>query len=96
MVYNSKMEDTAFNKVARVEFVCEEDGKEVIRYIKDVQFGTDNYLANDFDGAIYYIIPGAAAYAEFDELNVKSIRITMEVPEGQENIGISEIKILGK
>ena len=36
MVYNSKMEDTAFAKVARMEFVCEEDGKKVVRFIKDI------------------------------------------------------------
>lgn len=96
MVYNSKMEYSAFTKVARVEFVCEEDGKEVVRFIKDIQFSAENYQANDFDGSLYYIISGSAAYAEFDELNVKSIRITMEVPEGQETVGISEVRILGK
>ena len=96
MVYNSKMETTAFNQVARVEFVCEENGKEVVRFIKNIQFGQENFQSNDFDGSIYYIISGAAAYAEFDELNVKSVRITMEVPEGQESIGISEVRILGK
>ena len=96
MVYNSKMEYSAFTKVARVEFVCEEGGKEVVRFIKDIQFSAENYQANDFDGSLYYIISGSAAYAEFDELNVKSIRITMEVPEGQETVGISEVRILGK
>lgn len=96
MVYNSKMEDSAFTKVTRVEFVCEEDGKEVVRFIKDIQFSAENYQANDFDGSMYYIISGSAAYAEFDELNVKSIRITMEVPNGQEMVGISEVRILGK
>mgnify|MGYP003308262085 CR=1 FL=1 len=38
----------------------------------------------------------ANAYAEFNELNVKSVKITVEVPEGQETVGISEIRILGK
>ena len=96
MVYNSKMEDTAFTTVERVEFVCEEEGKEVVRFIKDIQFGQENFQANDFDGAMYYVVPGSAAYAEFDELHVKSIRITVEVPEGQEAVGISEVRILGK
>ena len=35
-------------------------------------------------------------YAEFDELNVKSVRITVEVPENQASVGISEVRILGK
>jgi hypothetical protein len=82
--------------VARVEFVCQEDGKEVIRYIKDIQFSAENFQANDYDGSLYYIIPGSAAYAEFDELNVKSIRITVDVPAGQDTVGISEVRILGK
>ncbi len=96
MVYNSKMEHTAFHKISRIEMVCEEDGKEVTRFIKDLEFSSENYKANDFDGSLYYITPGAAAYAEFDELNVKSIRITVEVPEGQESVGLSEVRILGK
>ena len=55
-----------------------------------------NLLVTDFDGTFYYVTPGVAAYAEFEELNAKSIRITVEVPKGQESVGISEIKILGK
>ena len=96
MVYNSKMEFTAFDKIAKVELVCEEDGKEVVRYIENIQFTAENYQANDFDGAIYYIVPASAAYAEFNELNVKSVRITIDVPEGQSEVGISEVRILGK
>ena len=96
MVYNSKMETNAFNNIARVELICEENGEETVRFIKDIRFGSENFQTNDYDGSIYYIISGAAAYAEFDELNVKSVRITVEVPEGQENVGISEIRILGK
>jgi hypothetical protein len=96
MVYNSKMEDTAFSEIAKVEFVCIENGAEVVRYIEDVVFSSEYFEANDYDGAIYYITPGAAAYAEFDALNVKTVRITVEVPEGQESVGISEVRILGK
>jgi hypothetical protein len=96
MVYNSKQEFTAFHNIAKIEFVCIEDGQEVIRYIENLAFSSEYFEANDYDGEIFYITPGAAAYAEFDELNVKSIRITVEVPEGQESVGISEIRILGK
>ena len=96
MVYTSKDEFAAFAKVARIEFVCIEDGKEVIRYIKDVELSAECYQANDYDGSIFYISPGAAAYAEFDELNVKSIRITIDVPANQDSVGISEIRVLGK
>ena len=96
MVYNSKNEDTCFLNVSKVEFVCEENGEEVIRCIQDIGFSHEYYRANDYDNAIYYVTPGAAAYAEFDALNVKSIRITVEVPEGQASVGISEVRILGK
>jgi len=96
MVYNSKNENTCFRNIAKVEFVCLENGEEVVRCIQNIPFSTEYYRANDFDNSIYYVTPGAAAYAEFNELNVKSVRITVEVPEGQESVGISEIRILGK
>lgn len=96
MVYNSKNENTCFLNVSKVEFVCEENGEEVIRCIQDIRFSHEYYRANDYDNSIYYVTPGAAAYAEFDALNVKSIRITVEVPEGQASVGISEVRILGK
>lgn len=96
MIYNSKLENTCFEKISRIELVCEENGEEVTRFIKDLEFSSEYYRTNDLDGSIYYVTPGAATYAEFDELNVKSIRITVEVPEGQESVGISEVRILGK
>ena len=96
MVYNSKMEYSAFTRISRIELVCEEEGKEVIRFIKDLSLSPEYYMANDYDGSIYYVTPGAAIHTEFDELNVKTIRITVEVPEGQETVGISEIRVLGK
>lgn len=96
LVYNSKMENAAFANISKIEFVCEENGKDVTHYIENVKFSSEYYKANDFDGTFYYVTPGVAAYAEFDELNTKSIRITVEVPKDQESVGISEIKILGK
>lgn len=96
MVYNSKNENTCFRSIPKVEFVCEEDGEEVIRFVQDLQFSAEYFRTNDYDGSIYYVTPGAAAYAEFNELNVKSVKITVEVPQGQDSAGISEIRILGK
>lgn len=95
MVYNSKKESDCFKKIAKIEFVSEENGEEVVRYIKDIDVSSE-YLTLDDMGNVFYIDPGSSAYAEFDELNVKSVRITIEVPEGQEQVGISEIRILGK
>ena len=96
MIYNSKNENACFRNISKVEFVCEEDGKEVIRCIENIKFSEEYYRANDFDNSIYYVTPGACAYAEFNELNVKEIKVTVEVPEGQENVGISEVRIIGK
>ena len=96
MVYNSKDEYSAFRNISKVEFVCQEDGKEGTKVIENIPFSTEYYQSNDFDGSMFYIIPGAAAYAEFDALTVTSVRITVEVPEGQSDVGLSEIRILGK
>lgn len=96
MVYNSKMEDTGFKGIAKMEFICQENGQTVTRYIENVVFSDECFMSNDYDGSVYYVTPGAAAYAEFDELNVSSVKITIEVPEGQESVGISEVRILGK
>lgn len=96
MVYNSKLENTSFLKVSDVQLVCEENGEEVVRYIDGMEFSSEFYKQNEIDHSIYYIVPGAAAYAEFDELNVKSVKITVEVPKNQEAVGISEVRILGK
>lgn len=89
MVYNSKGESTCFKEIAQIELVCEENGKEVTRYFKNVEFHSDYYTDS-------YITPGAAAYVDFMEQNVTSVRITVEVPEGQDAVGISEVRILGK
>lgn len=81
MVYNSG--DATFTN-ATVEYVCEENGKEVT-YTKDLAF--DENASNEE--------PGAAAYATLHGYNVKKVIVTVEVPLG-ETAGISEIKILGK
>lgn len=47
-------------------------------------------------GEIKTVTSNADGIADFMELNVTSIRITVEVPEGQESAGISEIRILGQ
>lgn len=96
MVYNSKLESNIFKNISKMEFVCEEDGKEKIYCIQDLEFSEEYYQTNTYDGQIFYVTPGAATYAEFQELNVKTIRITVDVPEGQDTVGISEIRILGK
>ena len=66
-----------------------------MRVIRNVKFDTDTFCTI-VDGEITYIRTGAAAFAEFYDIEVKSLKITVEVPKGQDEVGISEIRILGK
>ncbi|MBQ8804354.1 MAG: family 43 glycosylhydrolase [Tyzzerella sp.] len=89
MTYNSKNDTTFFKNISRIEMIGEKDGQNVIYYMNNVKFNEAYYTDNK-------VIPGSAAYAVFNPLNIKSIKITVEVPAGQSSVGISEIKILGK
>ena len=72
-----------------------EDGKVVAKYINAVPFNSE-YYTTDSNGKVTYVEPCAAAYAIFNELQVLSVEITVSVPDGQTNVGISEVRILGK
>lgn len=96
MVYNSKLEQNIFENIAKIELVCVEDGKEKVYFVENIPFSQEYFQSNAYDNEVFYVTPGAAAYAEFDEQSVRSVRITVEVPEGQECVGISEIRILGR
>lgn len=94
MVYNSKVESYAFLNISRMEF---EDTDGNVYYLENVAFPEAWYVASAVTGEIQYISPGAAAYAEFYELaNIKTVRITVDVPAGQDQVGISEIRVLAK
>ena len=45
---------------------------------------------------VIYLMSGSALFTEFYDIEVTSVSITVEVPEDQESVGISEIRILGK
>lgn len=96
MVYNSSDKDKCFTKISRIECVCIENGKQIVRTISNVTFDSNYFVKNQAGKVISHVIPGAAAYTTINEWNVKSMRITIEVPEGRDQVGISEIKILGK
>lgn len=94
MVYNSAFEQSAFRKVDLVELVGT-DGK--VKTIHNVQFDSRNMeFAGENADELIYVRSGAAAVTEFYDTLVKEVRVTLGVPEGQENVGISEIRILGK
>lgn len=95
MIYNSVIEDEIFYTVSRIEFTLA-DGS--VRVVRDVKFDTEQYCetgGQDGDRVIY-VKSGAAAFIEFYDVDVKTIKITVDVPEGQEQVGLSEIRILGK
>ncbi len=95
LVYNSAFEDRVFLNIPRMEFTLE-DGS--VRVIRDVKFNLEEYceVSGDNNEIIDYVMSGAAAFAEFYDVKVKTLKITVEVPEEQDEVGISEIKILGK
>lgn len=99
MVYNSKNETEIFTSIDEIRLVCEEGGKEKVYVIRDVPFPVERYAnVTQVSGMtiIRRLVPGTAAYAEFDEMQVKRIEITVSIPESNECVGIAEIAVLGK
>ena len=39
---------------------------------------------------------GSSVFAEFYEIKAKAVKVTVEVPQGQKTVGLSEIRILAK
>jgi len=96
LVYNSWDYYKSFVQIADItmSFKAEKDGKTVFgrASIKNLAFDFENYANVDFE----MMRAGAAAIAEFDELLIKDITITIFSPEGQDGISISDIVVLGK
>lgn len=107
MVYNSKFLETAFYDVSLIEFDAkDENGNLYTAGIEDLAF--------DLQGALNtinpkYIRPGYSSIAEFNEMNVKEIRIHVdpatleEIPEHADEaneyeqvLEIPEIVVLGR
>lgn len=95
MVYASKNAEQVFESVD-VEITYKENGITKTGVIKDMQLSKDQYTIVEYNNAIDYIDLGANVFTEFDEKQVTSVKITVKVPNGQESVGISEIRILGK
>ena len=96
MFYNSKDEKKTFEKIKNIAFICEENGKEKIYLIDELKVNEDVNYVYSKDNEEYYLVYGATCYAEFSSIKVKSIRFTVEIPEGQKSAAVSEVKLVGK
>lgn len=101
MVYGSKFMDRYFSSVRDVEIVAVNNGTERTYYIEELPIDNSCVVYNEDELAlgnyvIENVVYGSGVYAEFDAINVKSIRFTVTRPEGQESVGVSEIAVLGK
>lgn len=95
MIYQSAFEASMFRTVSRIELTLKDGSK---RYIDNLEFDVEQHcqLGGEFNDKIVYVKSGTAVFAEFYDIEVTSVKITVDVPEGQERTGISEIRILGK
>lgn len=99
MIFNSNQLETMFDKVSRIEFdfvKTDKDGKEVTgtAYIADLKFDKDKFTTQwDPDESENVARPGGSVAVEFDEIRVKTIRITIP---SDKPVCISEIYVLGK
>jgi hypothetical protein len=96
LIYNSYDYEKSFAQIARIDFGFKKDVDGVeftgTAYIENLKFDFERY-ANTDAGMMRV---GAAAVAEFDELLVKDITITLSSPAGAEGVNISEIAVIGK
>jgi hypothetical protein len=101
MIHNSEWIESAFHEIDRIEFTYREDGKDKVKYIEKLAF---DWNANSNQG--FSMSPAGAAIAEFHEIEVKEIRITVK-PATMEQVplhdstleaplAIGEIVVLGK
>lgn len=78
MIYNSKWIETSFKEVERIEFdSLDAEGNEVTKVIRNLKFDWKYNVYVDDNGMIR---EASAAIAEFNEMQVKTIRITIDVP----------------
>lgn len=93
MIYNSYNYLDTFVNVEKVEFTyLRSNGKTGRAVIKNLPFDWDWHFEADYE----FMRPGGAAVAEFGDMPVKSITITLRSAQGAEQLSIGEIVVLGK
>ncbi len=90
MIHNSYDYEKTFVSIAKIEFeVKNSKGRTATATISDLGFDWD------WNASGLYMKPGGAAIAEFNEMPVKSITITIDSVSGSQ-LAIGEIFVLGK
>ena len=102
LIYNSTSWKTMFENVEKIEFNTK-NGK---AYIKDLGINLDvakvpySYYEIDEEEAAsgdYDVIrPCIAATAEFNEVEINEVKITIKKAKGKTGLGVGEVMILGK
>ena len=99
MIYNSSDTTKAFDEIERIEFVCADGSKKYINYL-GFDFTANTYTLADYQGdkdldTDPKFINGASV-AEFNEMKVKEIRITVKPGAEKSSVALGEIVVLGK
>ena len=93
-VTNSTFYEKMFQNIERIEFDCiTPEGQKEIRYIDNLAYDSERYVSGE--KTLEFNRPGAGIVLRFKEQpQVKEIRITVAVPEGQKSAALSEITVL--
>ena len=92
VVYNSALYDAAFNNIKDIETKFSQGKASGSASTGTVNYNWDKFY-DDFTGSIAI---GSAAFAEFDELQAKSVTIRIVNPGNAEGVSIPEIVLLGR
>lgn len=112
LIYNSNKYEDIFREIKRIEFsYMDENGNTGIAYINNLKFDFEDHITpltlflseeevdqmSEEEKEDYYVIrAGGAAIAEFDELKINKVKLTIAPPKGKSHVSISDIFIMGK
>ena len=110
LIYNSYDYNKIFKKIERIEFYYAEEvageTRTDIAYIENLGFNLDHYLVPKTYLGFFgddepteedkVMRPSSAAIAEFDEIRINKVKITVKKASGKKALNLSEIVILGR
>ena len=85
-----------FQKITNIALIGEENGQEKIYLIKELSIDKNTAYIYSKANDEYYALYGGNVYAEFNAISVNKIRFTVELPEGQKSVALSEVAIVGR